>query len=116
MTKFLFIISLSLSISIPLHADETSSSEDSNLTDFNYPSHNCGKKIKKPKKVARFKSFEDVNHYNSAIVEYNINVASYNKKIKIYKSCINQYIESGNNDIDVIKKRLNKALKEARSK
>ena len=116
MTKFNVILILSLSFTLSSHADETSHSKESNLNNFNYPTHQCGKKIRKPKKVAPFKSFGDINDYNSAIVEYNIEVATYNKEIKIYKSCINQYIRNGNNDISVIKNTLNKALKDARAK
>jgi len=51
-----------------------------------------------------------------AIAEYNIKVSTYNKKIKIYKLCINQYIKNGNHDINFIRQHLNKALKEARTK
>ena len=114
MSKFRTIIIFSLLITPSIHANETLTNEESNLIAFSYPSHNCGEKIQKPKKVARLETFEDVDDYNSAIVEYNIKVAIYNKEIKIYKSCINQYITNGNNDIDKIKKVLNKALKEAR--
>ena len=116
MTKFNIILILSLSIALSSYADETSQSKESNLNNFNYPSHQCGEKIRKPKKVARFKSFENIDDYNSAVVEYNIAVATYNKEIKIYKTCINQYIKNGNNDIKVIKKALSTALKEARAK
>lgn len=116
MTKIILIITLSFSITSPLLADETLQDEESNLINFNYPSHDCGEKIKKPKKVARFKSFEDVDDYNSAVVEYNIEVVEYNKDIKEYKSCINQYIKNGNHDINTIKESLNSALKQARAK
>ena len=111
MTKLIHIITLSLSITSPLLADE-----NSNLIDFSYPSHDCGEKIKKPKKVAALKRSEDADDYNSAVVEYNIEVAEYNKDIKEYKSCINQYIKNGNHDINTIKESLNSALKEARAK
>lgn len=111
MTKFSLIISLSFSlISLQCFANE------SNLDSFNYPSHNCGHKVKKPKKPARLASFEDVDEYNSAIVRYNIEVTTYNKEIKTYKSCINQYIQNGNHDINSIRKTLNAALKDARAK
>lgn len=111
MTKFSLLLSLSFSlISLQCFATE------SNLDDFNYPSHSCGEKVKKPKKPARLSSFKDVDEYNSAIVEYNINVTAYNKEIKSYKSCINQYINNGNHDINIIRKILNTALKEARAK
>ena len=116
MTKIILIITLSFCIISPLLADEMLQDEESNLIDFSYPSHDCGAKINKPKKVAAFKSFEDVNDYNSAVVEYNIKVAEYNKDIKEYKSCINQYIKNGNHDINTIKESLNSALKQARAK
>ena len=116
MTKIILIINLSLLIISTSLADEISIKENSNLTDFTYPSHSCGEKIKKPGKVARFKTFEDIDDYNAAIVEYNIEVSEYNKEIKTYKSCINQYIKNGNNDISIIKETLNSALKEARAK
>ena len=111
MTKIILIITLSLSITSSLLADE-----NSNLIDFSYPSHDCGEKIKKPKKVAQYKSLEDIDDYNSAVVEYNIEVSKYNKDIKEYKSCINQYIKNGNHDISIIKKSLNTELKDARAK
>lgn len=116
MSIFSTIIIFSLLITPSIHANEILTSEESNLIDFSYPSHGCGEKTKKPIKVARFKTFEDVNDYNSAIVDYNIKVASYNKEIKKYKLCINQYIKNGNNDIDIIKSALKKALKNARDK
>ena len=116
MTKIILIITLSLIINSTFLADEKFSATGSNLTNFSYPHHTCGEKIKKPKKVAAFKSFEDIDEYNSAVVEYNIEVAEYNKEIKKYKSCVNQYIKNGNHDIYIIKKSLNSALKEARAK
>lgn len=116
MTKIILTITLSLSITSPLLADETLQDEESNLINFSYPLHDCGEKIKKPKKVATIKSFEKVDDYNSAVVQYNIEVSEYNKDIKEYKSCINQYIKNGNHDINIIKESLNSALKEARAK
>ena len=110
MTKINLILSLSLTlIALPVFSSE------SNLDNFNYPSHNCGPKVKKPKKPKRLTVNEDIDKYNSAIVKYNINVATYNKEIKSYKSCINRYINNGNNDINIIRKTLNSALKEART-
>ena len=97
-------------------AEDSIESKVSNLTNFSYPPHSCGEKIKRPKKVAQFKTFKDVNNYNSAIVEYNIQAANYNKKINTYKSCINRYIKKGNNDISLIRNTLNRALKDARAK
>lgn len=110
MTKINLILSLSLALIAP-----PSFSSESNLDNFNYPSHSCGTKVKKPKKPKRLTSNENIDKYNSAIVEYNINVAAYNKEIKIYKSCINRYINNGNHDINIIRKILNSALKEART-
>lgn len=106
---------ISLFFAIP-HLSFADKNNTSNLKEFNYPTHNCGEKIKTPKKVKKFKTYEGVNEYNSAIVEYNIKVSNYNKKIKTYKYCINQYIKNGNSDIDKIKKTLKEALKEARAK
>lgn len=111
MTKMNLIISLSFLI-IPL----SSFANDSNLEDFTYPTHECGNKTKKPKKPARVISYEDTQDYNTAVVEYNLEVAGYNKTIKTYKACINQYIQNGNHDINIIRKELNEALKEARAK
>ena len=116
MTKIILTITLSFSITLPLLANEAQREKESNLVNFNYPSHTCGLKITKPRKVARFKNFDDVDDYNSAVIKYNIEVAEYNKKIKIYKSCINKYIKNGNHDIHIIKESLNSALKEARAK
>lgn len=61
-------------------------------------------------------SYEDVDDYNTAVVEYNLEVADYNKTIKTYKLYIDQYIQNGNHDINIIRKELNKALKEARTR
>ena len=111
MTKISFILSLSFLLSsLSCFASE------SNLEDFIYPSHECGEKVKIVKKPARLSTFENVDDYNNAIIEYNIQVATYNKNIKNYKSCINQYIQNGNHDINIIRKALNKALKEARTR
>lgn len=109
MTKHYLIISLSLSL-IPLH----SFANESNLENFTYPSHECGKKSTKPKQPARHKQINEND--DNPIVEYNLKVATYNKNIKTYKSCINQYIQNGNHDINIIRNELNEALKEARSK
>lgn len=89
---------------------------ESNLDNFTYPSHQCGKKLTKPSKPARLASFEDIDGYNNAITDYNIQVTEYNKAIKTYKSCINLYIKNGNHDINIIRTKLNKALKDARAK
>ena len=111
MTKFNLIISLSLLLSpLPCFAN------DSNLEDFNYPPHECGEKIIKPTKPSRITSYKDVDDYNNAVTEYNINVTTYNKEIRTYKSCINQYIKNGNHDMNIIRKELNEALKDARAK
>ena len=91
-------------------------SSESNLDNFTYPSHECGEKVKIPNKPARLSTFENADDYNSAIIEYNIQVADYNKNIKNYKSCINQYIQNGNHDINIIRKKLNEALKDARKR
>ena len=88
----------------------------SNINDFSYPSHNCNNKPVKPVKPEEFNASEDVEAYNNMVSEYNVQVSSYNKKIKTYKACINQYIKNGNNDIQTIRKQLNAALKEARSR
>ena len=111
MKKFSLTISLLFLLSFL-----SSFASESNLDNFTYPSHECGEKIKNPKKPARLSTFEDVDDYNNVIVEYNIQISDYNKKIKSYKSCINQYIQNGNHDINIIRKKLNKALKEARTK
>ena len=110
MIKLSLIFTLSFSL-LSQHCFAT----ESNLDDFKYPSHSCGEKIKKPKKPEKSAAYEDIDEYNSAIVEYNINVATYNKEINIYKSCINRYINNGNHDINIIRKTLNSALKEART-
>ena len=102
MIKLSLIFTLSFSL-LSQHCFAT----ESNLDDFKYPSHSCGEKIKKPKKPEKSAAYEDID-------EYNINVATYNKEINIYKSCINRYINNGNHDINIIRKRLNSALKEAR--
>lgn len=92
----------------------TSFANDSNLENFTYPSHTCGEKIKKPKKPSPLKSQQDIEEYNNTIIDYNLEVSDYNKTIKNYKACINQYIQNGNHDINIIRKELNNALKEAR--
>ncbi|MCW8901090.1 MAG: hypothetical protein OQK75_00585 [Gammaproteobacteria bacterium] len=88
----------------------------SNVDNFTYPAHKCNNKPLKPQKPKQFLPNDDIETYNNDISKYNINVATYNEQIKRYKSCINQYIKNGNNDINVIKKQLNSALKEARNR
>lgn len=111
MKKFSLTISL-----LFLLSSLSSFASESNLDNFTYPPHECGEKVKKPKKAAQLSTFENVDDYNNAIIEYNIQVADYNKIIRNYKSCINQYIQNGNHDINIIRKELNKALKEARAR
>lgn len=79
-----------------------------------YPNHTCRDKPATPKKPGRASSFENVEMYNLEISKYNLKVEIYNREIKNYKTCINQYIKKGNQDINTIRKHLNKALKEAR--
>ena len=81
-----------------------------------YPNHTCKNKPAIPKKPGRASSFENVETYNLEISKYNLKVETYNRGIKSYKTCINQYIKKGNQDINVIREQLNKALKEAREK
>lgn len=121
-TKISLMITLLTLIVTPLlftplqsFAADTASANHSNLTDFSYPNHHCNTKPAKPSKPARLATFEDVDVYNIAIAEYNVQVALYNKAIKIYKVCINQYIKAGNSDINIIRTKLNSALKEART-
>lgn len=89
---------------------------NSNLSNFIYPGHNCKAKPEIPVKPEKPSSHNNVETYNLEISKYNIRVATYNKEIGIYKKCINQYIRNGNNDISIIRQRLNNVLKEARSK
>lgn len=110
----IFLLFSLVSVTYQTQANESSSSKQSNLNNFTYPNHFCGKKPNKPTSPARLKYFADVAAYNMAIAEYNIKVSTYNKKIKAYKLCINQYIKNGNHDINFIRQHLNAALKEAR--
>ena len=109
------VLLIQILVTHPGYTKESSPTHHSNLNNFSYPYHNCKNKPTKPIKPARLSSFQDIDAYNIAIAEYNIQVAIYNKTIKIYKSCVNQYIKNGNNDINAIRTKLNKALKEARS-
>lgn len=104
-----------LMLSYQILADEDIQAE-SNIENFTYPAHSCNSKPLKPQKPKQFNPENDVEKYNNEISRYNINVATYNKKIKQYKLCINQYIKKGNEDINTIRKQLNSALKEARSR
>ena len=112
------ITTLSLVLLLLTHQSLATESEpsNSNINNFTYPSHTCDSKPIKPIKPKKFTSPNNIDKYNNEISKYNINVATYNKKIKTYKSCINQYIKNGNNDIDTVRKKLNSALKEARSR
>ena len=112
--KTCLLISLAIT-STQVFAEKKKETTGSNLTNFTYPTHSCGSNPSKPAKIPGLASFIDVDAYNIAIAQYNVQVAIYNKNIKPYKKCINSYINSGNADIEVIKKQLNSALKEARS-
>ena len=115
-TNLILCLSLTLVFSPAYNwASETSSDNDSNQSNFSYPDHNCGKKVKKPLKPKRIKEYDDDELYNADIAKYNIAVSDYNKTIKVYKACINRYIKNGNNDLNRIRKKLNAALKEART-
>lgn len=118
MNKHHLVLNFALMIALLANqswADESSSEHDSNQSNFSYPDHNCGKKQKKPAKPKRLNSYNDIENYNTAIAQYNIAVTDYNKTIKKYKACINQYIKNGNQDLNRIRKKLNAALKEART-
>ncbi len=115
-TSLAFCLSLSLIFVPNLNwAHETASNNEENLTNFTYPNHTCGKKQRRPNKPKRLNRYNNVEDYNTAIVAYNIAVAEYNKTIKTYKACINHYIKNGNLFLNNIRKKLNAALKEART-
>ena len=99
-------------------AEEINTSS-SNLSDFSYPSHQCSNKPTPPEKIPGLLSTAvssvDVDAHNALVAQYNIRVLAYNKKIKSYKKCINDFIKKGNNDMAIIRKQLDAALKEARA-
>lgn len=118
MTKNSVITILLLILLLITHqsfADENEQAT-SNLDNFTYPTHACQNKPLKPKKPGKVSLYANTETYGREISKYNINVATYNKEIKIYKNCINEYIQRGNQDIKIIRKQLNTALKEARRK
>lgn len=110
-----FVLETSL-IPLLILISHSSFASESNLINFSYPDHTCDSKPTKPLHPPKLSTIKDVDTYNHTIAEYNVQVAEYNKLIKNYKSCINQYIKNGNQDITIIRKKLNSALKEARSK
>lgn len=90
--------------------------ENPESTGFYYPNHSCQQKPVRPEKTGDVKDYKNIVQYNNAVAKYNIKVTEYNKRIKAYKVCINQYIQDGNQNIAIIREKLNKALKEARAK
>lgn len=112
-TRLVFSISLFILLLPNISWAHENTSKDE--LKFIYPNHSCGIKQKRPNKPKRLKHYENVEDYNTAIAKYNIEVTEYNKTIKIYKSCINKYIKDGNQFLNSIRKKLNAALKEART-
>lgn len=91
-----------------------SQANGSNPQQFVYPAHQCGNKPGKPSQPPVIASNVSVDAYNAAVAQYNVRVAMYNSSIKNYNNCINAYIQSGNNDIEVIRKQLTAALEQAK--
>lgn len=112
-TGLLLIIAL---VTIQSCASEIKKPTPPPINFTSYPNHTCDRKPLKPKKPDKISSYKKVETYNFEISKYNLNVETYNREIKNYKTCINQYIKKGNQDINIIRKQLNKALKEARAK
>ena len=96
-------------------ASETKKTPSTSINFTSYPKHACNNKPLKPKKPSKVSSNKNVETYSFEISKYNLSVETYNREIKNYKICINQYIKKGNQDINVIRKQLNTALKEARA-
>ena len=81
MTRFSLILSLSSSL-----ISQQCFATQSNLDNFNYPSHNCGTKVKKPNKPKRLTSNEDIDKYEHdgiLISSYVHREAIYNKLIEL---------------------------------
>lgn len=103
-------------ITVQSCASEIKKTTSAHINFTSYPSHSCNFKPAIPIKPGKLSSFNNVETYNLEISKYNLNVETYNREIKNYKTCINLYIKKGNQDINIIRKQLNKALKEARKK
>ncbi|OQY00549.1 MAG: hypothetical protein B6I26_07540 [Desulfobacteraceae bacterium 4572_130] len=70
-----------------------------------YPSCNCIKPTK-PFKPYSFNNQWEIDYYN-------MNIDSYNSQFQQYLSCINEYVENANNDIKIIKSKIQEAVDEA---
>lgn len=112
--KFSLVLMLVFMSSSVFADDEKEDATNSNLTSFSYPTHTCGSKPSAPGKPPALISSIDVDAHNILVAQYNVRVAIYNKSIKTYKACINDFIKNGNIDMDIIRKQLDAALKEAR--
>lgn len=78
----------------------------SNFGAFVYPSHNCGTRPQVPQKPSGMTA-----HFEAQ--EYNARVEDYNRGIKRYSDCINDYIERSKLDMQRIHEKQLQAVQAA---
>ena len=79
----------------------------SNLGFIGYDEHSCTKPYR-PTEPYSFDSQWEIENYN-------IEVEQYNYEQELYVSCINEYVENAQNDIERISEAINTAISEANS-
>ena len=77
-----------------------------NLGTGGYPSHQCGKKPVPPERPEYFKSEADLDAYNKAVEAYNTGTEQ-------FFQCIQHYVNSAAEDIQLIKQTLTSTIDEA---
>jgi hypothetical protein len=80
----------------------------SNLGFGGYPSHSCSRPYGKP-----IKPFENSTQWQ--IDAYNAEVGTFNFNYERYISCMKEYLETANRDIQLIRDKADKAAEEANS-
>ncbi len=80
----------------------------SNFGSYLYPYHSCGLKPTLPVKPFSFSSQEVVEGYNQKIRKYN-------KEIKEFSNCINDYLENANLDMQRIREKSKEAVDDLNS-
>jgi hypothetical protein len=80
----------------------------SNFPMLGYPDPECTKPVDRPIRPLDLGDPEEVDFYNSQVVEYN-------SEVHEYIDCIRAYIDNSNNDIERIKEKIQQAVDEAKS-
>ncbi len=77
----------------------------SNFGSFIYPDHTCGVRPMPPDRPSQDASRVEIDVYNEAVRDYN-------RELKEFADCINEYIQNASNDMQRIREKAEKASEE----